>query len=361
MESLSVPKFTHDILHSQLITHPPPKISDLVDAYNTTLPTLFEVHAPIKTKTFQAEPVNKWLKFALSTLKSARRHIERLWLRRRSPHQLKFLRTATNKYHSAIIYAKKLLNPSLASSCSANPRKIWNSILLDRKPSSQLPSLASSESLSQMFATFFSDKIQKLLTALKSSSTLSSPHTLPRHNPTNLSVFSYVTGGEVSKIISQSSNTFCDLDHIPIFILKQCLSAFSPTLTTMINITFGTGVFPDEFKAGSVIPLLKKYNLDREDLFNYRSISQLSFLCKLTKRVVRSRLTDLLSNINFLNLFYSAYTKHHSTESTLLALHDHIIKAMSQQQVTAVCLLDLSAAFRYHRPVYYPASLIYTV
>ena len=41
----------------------------------------------------------------------------------------------------------------------------------------------------------------------------------------------------------------------------------------------------------------------------------------------------------------SAYTKFNSTETTLLAVHDHIIIAMSQQQVTGLCLLDLSAAF----------------
>ena len=43
--------------------------------------------------------------------------------------------------------------------------------------------------------------------------------------------------------------------------------------------------------------------------------------------------------------FQSAYTKFNSTETTLLALHDHIIRAMSQQQATGLCLLDLSAAF----------------
>ena len=41
----------------------------------------------------------------------------------------------------------------------------------------------------------------------------------------------------------------------------------------------------------------------------------------------------------------SAFTKHHSTETTLLSLHDHLITAISHQQVTCLCLLDLSAAF----------------
>jgi len=66
---------------------------------------------------------------------------------------------------------------------------------------------------------------------------------------------------------------------------KQCLSALLPTLTNIINLSLISGTFPDQFKSCSVIPLLKKYNLDKEDLSNYRLISHLSFLSKLTECV----------------------------------------------------------------------------
>jgi len=153
-----------------------------------------------------------------------------------------------------------------------------------------------------------------------------------------------VSEDEVSIIISHSSNSFSDLDPIPTSLLKPCLSTLLPTLTNIINLSLVSGTFPDQFKSCSVIPLLKKYNLDQEDLSNYRPISHLSLLSKLTERVVKNRLTAHLSANNLLN-YQSAYTKHHSTESTLLAVHDHIIKSMSEQKVTALCLLDLSAAF----------------
>jgi len=52
-----------------------------------------------------------------------------------------------------------------------------------------------------------------------------------------------------------------------------------------------------------------------------------------------------LSTNNLPNSFQSAYIKLHSTETTLLSVHDHIIKAMSHQQVTCLNLLDLSATF----------------
>jgi len=68
-------------------------------------------------------------------------------------------------------------------------------------------------------------------------------------------------------------------------------------------------------------------------------------LSKLTERVVKLRLADYSFTNNLLSSFQSPYIKHHSTETTILAAHDHIIKAMSHQHVACLTLLDLSAAF----------------
>ena len=129
-----------------------------------------------------------------------------------------------------------------------------------------------------MFATFFSDKVLEHHAGLESQSIHTSPHTMPNQVPSNLTFFSPVAREEVSKLISQSFNTFCDLDPIPTSILKQGLPILLPTITNIINLSLYTGVFPNKFKISSVIPLLKKYNLDKENLSNYRPISHLSFL-----------------------------------------------------------------------------------
>jgi len=162
-----------------------------------------------------------------------------------------------------------------------------------------------------MFANFFSNKELKLHSTIKSNSTSTSPHFEPRHIPPNLTVFTPVSREELSKLISQASNTFCDLDPILTSILKQikqCLPLLLPTITDIANLSLITGIFPKQFKLSLVIPLLKKYNLDKEDLSNYRPISQLSFLSKLTERVVKPRLTHHLSSNHLLNTFQSAYT-----------------------------------------------------
>ena len=48
---------------------------------------------------------------------------------------------------------------------------------------------------------------------------------------------------------------------------------------------------------------------------------------------------------NLLNPHQSAYIKHHSTDTALLYIHDHLISAIGSQKVSCLCLLDFSAAF----------------
>ena len=288
---------------------------------------------------------NPWWNSTIQQLKSTCHHFETIWKMSHSTHDLQILRSATNHYHSAIIKAKKIYNASLISSNLDNPKKLWNTInnLLHRKPSSSLPT--SITSLSQSFATFFSDKITKLRNHITSNPTSISPHFPPPTKPPNFSFFHPATTEEISNIISNSPATSCELDPIPTSLLKLCKSALLPTITNIINESLSTGIFPNQFKNCSVKPLLKKSNLDKENLSNYRPISNLSFISKLTERIVKNRLTNYLSENNLLNSFQSAYTKFHSTETTLLYVHDYIIKSIAQQQITGLCLLDLSAAF----------------
>jgi len=126
-----------------------------------------------------------------------------------------------------------------------------------------------------MFATFCSEKDLKLYTVLKSSTI----HRLIFHQKTLLrtilSAFSLVSEDEVSKIISQSTNSFSHLDSIPTSLLKQCLSALPPTWTNIINIslTSGTPFLINSNLVNLSFLVLKKYNLDKEDLYNNIDLS----------------------------------------------------------------------------------------
>jgi len=97
-------------------------------------------------------------------------------------------------------------------------------------------------------------------------------------------------------------------------------------------------------KESIISPLLVKPTLDKE-LSSYRPISNLSLISKIIERVVKSRLMDHLTSNSLLNSHQSAYCKHHSTETALLYIHDHLVSAIGSQKVSCLCLLDHSAAF----------------
>ena len=61
--------------------------------------------------------------------------------------------------------------------------------------------------------------------------------------------------------------------------------------------------------------------------------------------MVANRLQAHIKNNHLSNPSQSAYRKHHSTESALLKVDNDIIIIMDKGEVTALTLLDLSAAF----------------
>ena len=78
---------------------------------------------------------------------------------------------------------------------------------------------------------------------------------------------------------------------------------------------------------------------------NYWPVSNLSFLSKILEKDVASRLNTHINSSRTSNDYQSAYKKFHSTETALLKIHNDILSSMDDGRVTALTLLDLSAAF----------------
>ena len=91
---------------------------------------------------------------------------------------------------------------------------------------------------------------------------------------------------QVRKIIMEGNNKFCILDPIPTTILKSCIDCLIPVITRIINTAMITAVCPPQVKAASVVPVLKKPELDSDEMTNYRPVSNLPYLGKTTEKVV---------------------------------------------------------------------------
>ncbi|KAK7101509.1 hypothetical protein V1264_019884 [Littorina saxatilis] len=137
----------------------------------------------------------------------------------------------------------------------------------------------------------------------------------------------------------------CELDPLPASILTHCLDTLLPHFTSVINASLSSGSFPAIFKSAILRPLLKKPSLDPENLKNYRPVSNLSFLSKITEKIVLSQLLDHLEANHLLYCNQSAYRSGQSTETALLKISNDILTALDNNDVCLLSLLDLSAAF----------------
>ena len=149
---------------------------------------------------------------------------------------------------------------------------------------------------------------------------------------------------DVRKLVMSSKTTSCGLDPMPTSLLKEHISILTPIITKMINLSLQAGEFPTEWTLAFVKPLLKKPGL-ATTLKNYRPISNLSFISKITERAVISQHKKHMEQNCLLPIMSSACRQGHSTESELLKVQADILHNMEQQQVTLLVLIDLSAAF----------------
>ena len=94
-----------------------------------------------------------------------------------------------------------------------------------------------------------------------------------------------------------------------------------------------------------VVPLIFPCNHFAGMNLRNRPISNLSFLSKILEKIVAKRLNAHIEEHLLSNHVQSAYKRFHSTETALLKIHNDIICNMDNGKVTALTLLDLSAAF----------------
>ena len=149
----------------------------------------------------------------------------------------------------------------------------------------------------------------------------------------------------VRDILKNTAPKSCELDPIPTKLLYENLDAVLPTITNIINSSLLSGIVPKDLKTAVVKPLLKKASLDRNQLKNYRPVSNLPFISKLLEKVVLSQLLSHLNDNNLCNPLQSAYRAGHSTETVLLRVVNDILSALDEDRSSILLLLDNSAAF----------------
>ena len=206
-----------------------------------------------------------------------------------------------------------------------------------------LPDHSSITALARTFSSFFMNKISIIRSSVPSgscSNVLTPPNTREvLHN------LSHVTDAEVRRLVLSGPCKSSDLDPLPTGLVKDCIDVLVTPIVSLVNLSLSEGCFPTHFKSALVSPLLKKPTLNRDDMKNYRPVSNLSFLSKILEKLVASHLNSHINSSHTSNDYQSAYRKFHSTETALLKIHNDILSSIYDGRVTALTLLDFSDAF----------------
>ena len=149
---------------------------------------------------------------------------------------------------------------------------------------------------------------------------------------------------EVEKIIMNLKSTHsCGTDNIDSYILKLACQELLPVITHIINISIKQKLFPSPWKTAKVIPLHKKD--ERTEPKNYRPVALLAITSKILERAIFNQLIEYLETNDLLHPSHHGFRKNHSTASALLQMNHSWIEALEDKEITAVIMLDMSAAF----------------
>ena len=127
-------------------------------------------------------------------------------------------------------------------------------------------------------------KLTNLLTSTLQILCKKIPNRLRVNENYTLTCFEPATSEEVRKLILTSPTKTCALDPISTSLLKSCVDLLLTPITNIVSLSLKSGVFPDTLKLSYLTPLLKKPSLSKDDMKNYRPVSNLNFISKLPEK-----------------------------------------------------------------------------
>ena len=346
LNSIDIDELCDDLIQMELCSKEYADITELASAYNFTLSSLLDKHAPLKKKTVVCRQQVLWFSAGIKAAVQARRKAERKWRRSRSQEHLKAFKTARNHATYLMSEARRNYYSNMIAENSSDQRKLFQitSMLLREPADVTFPRSIPSIDLANNFGNYFVQTIETIGRKLDALTPSREPDVDEAYTQGTLSSFKPLTEEQVAQLISKGAKKSCPLDPMPTSVILQVLDVLLPVLTSMVNMSFESGLFPDEWKTAHVLPVLKKHGLDIA-YHNFRPVSNLCYVSKLSERAAVEQLTNHIEENELHMGLQSAYKQHHSVESALLKVRNDILLNMEAQKVTLLVLLDLSAAF----------------
>ena len=155
--------------------------------------------------------------------------------------------------------------------------------------------------------------------------------------------FQQVKPSEVKRLLKEIDiKKAVGIDTIPPKLIKIGVDIIAEPLTKAINCCLRQGIFPDNAKIASVVPV-DKGKPDKYDVLSYRPVSILNVFSKIYEKVIKNQLMPYFEK--YFSPFISAYRKSYRTQQVLIRLLDEWREKLDKNFVVGAVLMDLSKAF----------------
>ena len=313
--------------------------------YSSVVREVVDRFAPLKTKTIKVVQNAPWFDSEYKELRKSRRKAEKKYMKHRTPeNRQSFVDLRKQTTNQALLKKREHYNNKM-NDCKGS-KELYNCVneLLDRKKESVLPSHDSPIELAERFSKYFKEKIQDIRKAFPQID-IAEGSQGGSFIGTPLTVFDPTTDDEIREIVEKHRIKCSPEDPIPASLLKKTVEVFIPIWRELVNLSLSQGDMTC-LKCAVLTPLIKAMDslVDIDLEKNYRPVSNLLFVSKLTERVVDKRINTHMTTYQLHSNNY-AYKDKHSTEFLLTKVANDLLLACDKKIPTLVMFLDLSAAF----------------
>ena len=121
--------------------------------------------------------------------------------------------------------------------------------------------------------------------------------------------------------------------------LRDALLVLISQLSHIFKQAIKTGIFPDEWKVATIVPIFKGGN--KEEVSNYRPVSLLPVTGKIFEKIKHYQIVNFLDDNNFLSEKQNGFRKHRSTLGSIVNFTSDIFEAINDRKFTVATLILL--------------------
>ena len=182
----------------------------------------------------------------------------------------------------------------------------------------QLPKYENKKQLVNDFNEFFTSKVETIIASILVAIVL-------KAEVNSMTLFTDLSISQFRDLISASSNSSSPLDINPTHLVKSLPNYYFLDFLELLRLSLKAGCFPQSFGMAVVKLHLKKAISHNEDFSNYRYISNLSYISKLSERAAFMQMREHLEKKSLFSKYQSAYKRFFSTETALVKVINDLL------------------------------------